>query len=43
MIFKMPSMKKQEYDRLIEEEFICRITFNGESHPHVAPSGRIPR
>lgn len=37
MIFKMPSMKKQEYDRLIEEEFICRITFNGESHPHVAP------
>ena len=37
MIFKMPSMKKQEYDRLIEEEFICRIAFNGESHPHVAP------
>ena len=21
MIFKMPSMKKQEYDRLIEEEY----------------------
>ncbi len=37
MIFKMPSMEKQEYDRLIEEEYICRIAFKGESHPHVAP------
>ena len=37
MIFKMPSMEKQEYDRLIEEEYICRIAFRGESHPHVAP------
>ena len=37
MVFKLPSMKKQEYDRLIEEEYICRIAFKGESHPHVAP------
>lgn len=36
-ILKMPSMKKQEYDRLIEEEYICRIVFKGESHPHIAP------
>lgn len=37
MIFKMPLMKRQEYDRLIEEEYICRIAFKGGSHPHVAP------
>ena len=37
MVFKLPSMEKQEYDRLIEEEYICRIAFKGESHPHVAP------
>ncbi len=37
MIFKMPSMKKQEYDRLIEDEYICRIAFKGESHPYIAP------
>lgn len=30
-------MKRQEYDRLIEEEYICRIAFKGDSHPHVAP------
>jgi len=37
MIFKMPSMKKREYDRLIEEEYVCRIAFKGESHPYIAP------
>ena len=37
VIFKMPSMKKQEYDRLIEEEYICRIAFKGENHPYIAP------
>lgn len=37
MVFKMPSMEKQEYDRLIKEEYICRIAFRGESHPYVAP------
>ena len=30
-------MKKQEYDRLIEEEYICRIAFKGENHPYIAP------
>ncbi|MGV8174404.1 MAG: pyridoxamine 5'-phosphate oxidase family protein, partial [Methanothrix sp.] len=30
-------MKKQEYDRLIEDEYICRIAFKGESHPYIAP------
>ncbi|HOT05984.1 MAG: Pyridoxamine 5'-phosphate oxidase [Methanosaeta sp. PtaB.Bin039] len=34
---KLPRMEKAEYDRLIEEEHICRIAFRGESHPHIAP------
>jgi nitroimidazol reductase NimA-like FMN-containing flavoprotein (pyridoxamine 5'-phosphate oxidase superfamily) len=33
----MPSMKKPEYDRLIEEGYICRIAFRGERHPYIAP------
>jgi nitroimidazol reductase NimA-like FMN-containing flavoprotein (pyridoxamine 5'-phosphate oxidase superfamily) len=37
IIFKMPSMEKSEYDTLIEEEYICRIAFKGESHPYIAP------
>ncbi|MCU0637339.1 MAG: pyridoxamine 5'-phosphate oxidase family protein [Methanothrix sp.] len=37
MIVKMPSMKKQEYDRLIEDEYICRIVFKGDSYPYIAP------
>ncbi len=36
-IFKMPSMKKSEYDTLIEDSYICRIAFKGESHPYIAP------
>jgi nitroimidazol reductase NimA-like FMN-containing flavoprotein (pyridoxamine 5'-phosphate oxidase superfamily) len=30
-------MEKAEYDRLIEEEHICRIAFKGETHPYIAP------
>jgi uncharacterized protein len=37
IIFKMPSMNKSEYDTLIEEEYICRIAFKGDSHPYIAP------
>jgi nitroimidazol reductase NimA-like FMN-containing flavoprotein (pyridoxamine 5'-phosphate oxidase superfamily) len=36
-IIKMPKMKKSEYDRLISQEFICRIAFNGAKYPYVAP------
>jgi len=36
-IIKMPRMDRSEYDRLIEEEHICRIAFKGESHPYIAP------
>jgi nitroimidazol reductase NimA-like FMN-containing flavoprotein (pyridoxamine 5'-phosphate oxidase superfamily) len=37
VIFKMPSMKKAEYDTLIEDGYICRIAFNGEHYPYIAP------
>jgi uncharacterized protein len=36
-IFKMPHMDKSEYDRLIGEEHVCRIAFQGERHPYIAP------
>jgi uncharacterized protein len=36
-IVKMPSMDKSEYDLLVEDEYICRIAFKGESHPYIAP------
>jgi len=36
-IFKMPRMGKAEYDRLVKEQYICRIAFKGEEHPYIAP------
>ena len=36
-VFKMPRMGKAEYDRLVEEQYVCRIAFNGEMHPYIAP------
>ncbi|OPY53426.1 MAG: Pyridoxamine 5'-phosphate oxidase [Methanosaeta sp. PtaU1.Bin112] len=36
-IFKMPRMAKAEYDRLVEEQYVCRIAFQGEKHPYIAP------
>lgn len=36
-IFKMPRMAKAEYDGLVEEQYVCRIAFNGETHPYIAP------
>ena len=36
-IFKMPRMGKLEYDRLVKEQYICRIAFKGEEHPYIAP------
>jgi nitroimidazol reductase NimA-like FMN-containing flavoprotein (pyridoxamine 5'-phosphate oxidase superfamily) len=36
-IFKMPRMAKAEYDRLVEEQYVCRIVFQGEKHPYIAP------
>ena len=37
VLFKMPRMGKEEYDRLVEEQYVCRIAFKGEMHPYIAP------
>jgi uncharacterized protein len=36
-ILKIPRMEKQEYDRLIEKGYVCRIAFQGEKYPYIAP------
>ncbi|HIH03011.1 MAG TPA: pyridoxamine 5'-phosphate oxidase family protein [Methanoregulaceae archaeon] len=36
-IVKIPRMEKGEYDRLIEEGYVCRIAFQGEKYPYIAP------
>ena len=30
-------MEKQEYDKLIEKGYVCRIAFQGEKYPYIAP------
>ncbi|MGO9387600.1 MAG: pyridoxamine 5'-phosphate oxidase family protein [Methanobacterium sp.] len=35
-LLKIPLMNKEEYDHLIQEEFICRIAFQGK-YPYIAP------
>lgn len=34
-ITKIPHMKKEEYDRLISENYVCRIAFKGGSYPYI--------
>ena len=36
-VFKMPRMAKAEYDRLVKDQYICRIAFKGGLYPHIAP------
>ncbi|MDD1719525.1 MAG: pyridoxamine 5'-phosphate oxidase family protein [Methanoregulaceae archaeon] len=36
-IVKIPRMDKNEYDKLIDEGYVCRIAFNGEKYPYIAP------
>ncbi len=36
-IIRIPHLQKQEYDRLITENHICRIAFQGERYPYIAP------
>ena len=36
-IIRIPRMEKEEYDRLIEKGYICRIAFQGEKYPYIAP------
>jgi len=35
-LYKIPVMDKEEYDQLINENFMSRIAFNGE-YPYIAP------
>jgi nitroimidazol reductase NimA-like FMN-containing flavoprotein (pyridoxamine 5'-phosphate oxidase superfamily) len=36
-IVKIPRMEKKEYDRLIDKGYVCRIAFQGEKYPYIAP------
>lgn len=36
-IFKIPHMEKDEYDRLIHDNYVCRIAFKGDTFPYIAP------
>jgi hypothetical protein len=36
-IVKIPRMEKKEYDNLIGQGYICRIAFQGEKYPYIAP------
>jgi nitroimidazol reductase NimA-like FMN-containing flavoprotein (pyridoxamine 5'-phosphate oxidase superfamily) len=36
-LIRLPRMKKSEIERLINEQFLCRIAFRGEEYPHIAP------
>jgi hypothetical protein len=36
-IVKIPSMEKEEYDRLIAEGYVSRIAFTGRKYPYIAP------
>lgn len=36
-VVKIPQMDKKEYDTLIEEGYICRIAFQGDKYPYIAP------
>jgi len=36
-IVKIPSMKKEEYDKLISENHVSRIAFKGDDYPYIAP------
>ena len=34
---KMPKMNEKEIKKLVNEQFLCRIAFKGDAHPHIAP------
>lgn len=36
-IFKIPPMGKEEYDQLINDNYVCRIAFKGDEFPYIAP------
>ncbi|WP_459202480.1 pyridoxamine 5'-phosphate oxidase family protein [Methanococcus sp. CF] len=37
MVFKIPEMKREEYDLLIKNNHISRIAFLGVKYPYIAP------
>lgn len=37
MVFKIPKMAREEYDSLIEKNYISRIAFLGPKYPYIAP------
>jgi uncharacterized protein len=34
---KMPRMEKNEIEELVKNQFLCRIAFQGEEQPYIAP------
>lgn len=34
---KLPSMNKKEIEEAIQKQYICRIAFNGNDGPQIAP------
>ena len=34
---KMPKMEENEIEKLVSEQFLCRIAFKGELQPYIAP------
>ena len=37
VVVRLPNMEKRETERLIREQLICRIAFNGDKYPYMAP------
>ena len=36
-VIRIPRVDKVEYDKLIEKKYVCRIAFQGEKYPYIAP------
>jgi len=37
MVLKLPKMEKQEVEKLIQDQVLCRIAFKGGKYPYIAP------
>ena len=37
MVVKLPKISREEVERLIGEQMLCRIAFKGDYHPYIAP------
>ena len=36
-IFKLPKMGREEIEKLVQEQILCRIAFRGDKYPYMAP------